>query len=494
MAVLVLALPVALVAPGVANAEDRVDVTAIRRVVTGFATKAGYPGVAVAITKNDRVLHVGGYGYDSAGAAVTAATPMPVASLSKSFTALAVMQLVEAGTVGLDVPVHDYVPEFRVDDPRGARITVRDLLNQTSGITDRTLPEKSLPQPESLIGAMTRASGATLASEPGTHFAYTNTNYHLAARLVEVIAGESFPEFLHRHVFEPLGMADTVTIDRTPDQLPRGVRQGHGYAYGQSISAAEPPRFVNGSDGVITTARDMARWLVVQQNGGVTADGIRLVSARNMTAMHASPDPRWTYAMGWDTDRTGRVHHSGIWFTYTASALLLPSGYGVAVLGNSGFSLTNGGADQLADALATLLESGTVPPPAAPTRLIVDLALAGLTAVSLLLGVRRLRQTPVWVTRAVDRPGWRGVLRLLPRLIPLVLLLTLPYLLGRIVGAGRDVTYRQVVYTAPALVVWGAVAAAMNATLLSVRVAAWMRRRHRAGSQDGSLLDHDGLA
>ncbi|GLL08120.1 serine hydrolase [Dactylosporangium matsuzakiense] len=475
--ILGLAAPPALMVPGPAYAQDGVDAGAVQRLVDGFTAKAGYPGVAVAITKGDRVLHVAGYGHDSAGAAVTATTPMPIASLSKSFTALAVMQLVEAGKVTLDAPVHDYLPDFQVADPRGERITVRQLLNQTSGITDRTLREKSLPQPDSLTAAVVRARAATLASEPGTRHAYTNTNYHLAARLVEVVAGEPFAGYLRRHVFEPLGMPNSTTIDLTPRDLPHEVRQGHVYAYGASMTAAEPKRFVNGSDGVITTASDLARWLVVQDNAGLATDGTRLVSAQSMTAMHTSSDRQWTYGMGWDTDSQGRVHHNGIWFTYTASALLMPSGYGIAVLGNSGFSLANGGTDQLADELATLVQGGGSAAPPAPTRLIADLVLAALTVMSLLLGVRRLRRTPAWAVRAGERPLWQPVLRLLPRLVPLAVLVTLPYLLGTIVGGGRDITFRQVAYTAPTLVVWSAVAAAMNTGSLVARVVALMRRR-----------------
>jgi CubicO group peptidase (beta-lactamase class C family) len=475
--ILGVAVPAAPMIPAPAYARDGIDSGAVERVVTGFTARAGYPGVAVAITKGDRVLQVAGYGHDSAGAAVTATTPMPIASLSKSFTALAVMQLVEAGKVTLDAPVRDYLPDFRTADPRGARITVRQLLNQTSGITDRTLREKSLPQPDSLAATVVRARAATLASEPGTRHTYTNTNYHLAARLVEVVSGEPFAGYLRRHVFEPLGMPDSTTIDLTPRDLPHNVRQGHVYAYGASIAAAEPKRFVNGSDGVLTTASDLARWLVVQDNAGAVADGTRLVSAQSMTAMHTSSDRRWTYGMGWDTDSDGRVHHNGIWFTYTASALLLPSGYGIAVLGNSGLSLANEGTDQLADELATLVQDGRSVAPPPPTRLIVDLVLAGLTVMSVLLGVRRLRRTPAWAARAGERPLWQPILRLLPRLAPVAVLLALPYLLGTIVGGGRDITFRQVAYTAPALVVWSAVAAAMNAGSLVARVVALMRRR-----------------
>lgn len=451
--------------PGPAYAGEAFDPAAVDRVVTDFADQAGYPGLAVAITKGDRVLHVGGYGHDSSGAAVTATTPMPAASLSKSFTALAVMQLVEAGKVALDAPVRDYLPDFRIADPHGARITMRHLLNQTSGITDRTLAEKSLPQPDSPAAAVVRARAATLATEPGTKHAYTNTNYHLAARLVEVVAGEPFARYLRRQVLEPAGMRASTTINLAPG----GVRKGHIYAYGASIPAVEPKRFVGGSDGLITTAADLARWLIIQRDPG------RLVSAGSMAAMHTPSDPRWTYGMGWDTDPDGRIRHNGVWFTYTASQLLLPDGHGIAVLGDSGIGLGNEGTDQLADRLATLLTGGT-PAGGAPVRLIVDLVAAGLTLVSVLLGVRNLRRTREWAKRFRTRRGWWLVLRL----VPLALLVALPWLIGGVVGNGRDISFVQVGYYSVALVAWATVAAAMNLGVLGARITALLRLRRES--------------
>nr|WP_246496983.1 serine hydrolase domain-containing protein [Sphaerisporangium rubeum] len=452
------------------------DEASVRRVVSGFADKAGYPGIAVAITKGDQVLYTGGYGHDSSGASVTAKTPMPGASVSKSFTALAVMQLAEAGKVTLDAPVRDYLPDFRIADPRGTRITVRELLNQTSGITDGTFREKSLPQPVSPAAAVARARDATLAAEPGTRHHYTNTNYHLAARLVEVVTGEPFADYMRRHVFEPIGMRATTTINQTPRDLPNTMRKGYVYAYGMSIPAEEPARFVNGSDGVITTAEDMAQWLITQNNGGKAANGTRLVSATSVTAMHTSSDRRWTYGMGWDNDQKGRIHHSGIWFTYTADQLLLPGGYGIAVMGNSGIGLANEGIYALTDELATLVTGGE-PQTGAPVRLIVDLSLAGLTLVSVLLGVRNLRRTRHWASRLANRPSWRLALRLAPRLVPLALLINLPDLLGGLVGGGRDITFLQLCYYSAALVAWSAVATVMNISVLVARVVALVRAR-----------------
>ncbi|MEU5947624.1 serine hydrolase domain-containing protein [Micromonospora sp. NPDC047465] len=466
--------------------DDAVDAGAVERVVEDFASRAGYPGIAVAITRGDQVLHVGGHGHDASGAAVTATTPMPVASVSKSFTALAVMQLVEAGKVELDAPVRRYLPDFQIDDARGARVTVRELLNQTSGITDRTLREKSLRQPDSLAAAQQRARAATLAADPGTRYAYTNTNYHLAARLVEVVSGEPFADYLRDRVFEPVGMRSTISIDQTPGDLPEQVREGYVYAFGATVPATEPKRFVAGSDGVIATAADMAQWLIMQNSGGVAASGARVVSASSITAMHTPSGSGSTYGLGWDRDDNGWVRHNGVWFTFTASQLLLPSGYGIAVLGNSGIGLGNEGTDQLADAIAELVAGGSPQAPAA-LRLIIDLVLAGFTLLSLALGVRNLRRSGEWARRFAVRPFWQPVMRLVPRLVPLALLVMLPDLLGQVVGGGRDVTFVQLAYYTLPLVVWTAVTAITNASVMMTRVWALVRAPRAASGHAASV-------
>jgi hypothetical protein len=115
-------------------------------------------------------------------------------------------------------------------------------------------------------------------------------------------------------------------------------------------------------------------------------------------------------------------------------------------------------------------------------RLIVDLTLGGLTLLSLFLGVRNLRRTRAWADWLVARPSWRLVLRLLPRLIPLALLVTLPDLLGLLVGGGRDITFIQLCYYSVGLVTWTAVATVMNISVLTARVVVLSRLRRLAES------------
>lgn len=440
----------------------------IEKYVTDYMDRSGYPGVSIAITHGEEVLLTAGYGHDSTGADMTADTPMPVASVSKSFTALAVMQLVESGKVALDEPVQLYLPDFEVDDPGNSKITVRELLNHTSGISDETLREKSLPQPDSLEAAEQRARDATLAEAPGTRRHYTNTNYHLAARLVEVVSQQPFGDYLREKVLDPLAMNDSTSIDTTPDDLPEGVREGHTYLYGKSVAATEPERFVSGSDGVITTADDMAKWLIMQNNEGIATDGERLATPAIIDLMRSTPNDQ-PYGLGWDRDQKGRWGHSGVWFTYTAYQMLLPSGHGIAIMSNSGLGLGNESPYLLADGLAAILE-GKEPQQIAATRLYIDLVLAALTLISIGIGVYTVGRAGTWAATAVRRPWWMIALRLAAWFVPLLLLIALPRLLGSWIGGGRDLTHEQLLLYSPALMIWIGAATTIGVVVAAARL------------------------
>ena len=218
------------------SADDRgaPDVAAVDAFVEGRLDATDLRGVAVALVHGREVVHVRGYGTDSAGVPVTGDTPFRVASVSKSFTALAVMQLVERGSVRLDEPVRTYLPGFRTSDRRSDRISVRQLLDQTSGMADTGFPEVSLPQPDTLAGAVERLRAARLVADPGTTWNYHNPNYQVAARLVEVVSGETFAGYVQRHIFGPLAM-DRSSSTATDDEAVPGLADGHSSAYGRAV-------------------------------------------------------------------------------------------------------------------------------------------------------------------------------------------------------------------------------------------------------------------
>ncbi|HEY0700305.1 MAG TPA: serine hydrolase domain-containing protein, partial [Micromonospora sp.] len=320
---------------------------------------AHLPGAALAVTRGDEVVHVRGFGRTADGRPVQAGTQFRIASLSKAFTATAVLQLVEAGRVDLDAPVRDYLPEFQVRDRRGGAITVRHLLNQTSGLADTGFPEQTMAPPADLEHRVASLRAARLVSEPGTRFHYFNPNYDLLARLVEVVAGQPYEAYLRTMLFEPLGMRDTLVAPtgRIPANA-RDLTVGHILVYGVPVARPELDGFLGGNGAIVSTAGDMARWLVAQGTGGY--GGHRLLRPASLDLMLTPPaGVDTTYGMGWAveqaTDGSTRLTHNGVLSTFEAEALLDPrTGTGVVLLFNSGnalvpyHSITKGVADLLA--------------------------------------------------------------------------------------------------------------------------------------------------
>src|SRR5690606_11406852 len=150
------------------------------------------------------------------------------------------------------------------------RITVRQLLNHRSGLGDAGFRDQRTGFPRSLEGRVAAMARARPVAEPGTEFHYFNANYEVLARLVAVVSGEPFSDYLRAHVFEPLGMEDTESITSS-DDLRRGVpglARGHLLAYGFPVASGEETGFLAGHAGVVTTAADMGRYLAMLAGRG----------------------------------------------------------------------------------------------------------------------------------------------------------------------------------------------------------------------------------
>ena len=149
---------------------------------------------------------------------MSADTPFVIGSTSKSFTALAVMQLVDDGLVDLDAPVRRYVPELRLVQPGAAdSITVRQVLQQTSGLPEAAGgPILKSAKDGTALDAVRELSGTRLSDPPGTAWHYSNANYVLAGLVVERASGTGYAEHVRRRIFTPLGMTDSSTACLTP--------------------------------------------------------------------------------------------------------------------------------------------------------------------------------------------------------------------------------------------------------------------------------------
>jgi CubicO group peptidase (beta-lactamase class C family) len=427
---------VTLAAPAAASPAAEVTPEAIDAYMTELHETSGAPGISVVVTRGDEVVHAAGYGHDSNGDKVTEDTPMRVASVSKSFTAMAVMILAEEGAIALDEPVVDQLPGFDMADERADEITVRQLLNQTSGFSDTTIDVVELEEATSLEDYVARLADDSLATDPGTDWEYCNPNFNVAARLIEVASGQPFEEFMQERVFAPLGMEHSATRDEL-------VQPGLGY---NNLFGLWMPRGVEvdgmldnaGSGGIITSAADMGRWLIAQ-NG----EGPQLVSEAGLAEMHA-PSEVQDYGMGWGVEADGTLVHSGNLMTYNAVEWIDPeTGYGIAVLTN-GAGMTDVTYTAM-EALATMTKGASPDAPSGDR--LIQIALAALTAAAIALGVLGIVRSRRWAEKRRGRPAWRIGLRLLPVLLPAVLFLSYPSLVS-LISNGRTVTWPSVFYFA----------------------------------------------
>ncbi|GAA4974421.1 CubicO group peptidase (beta-lactamase class C family) [Nonomuraea thailandensis] len=418
----------------------------------------GVPGLSVVVTHGDKVVHAAGYGHDSEGRPMTADTPMRVASVSKSFTAMAVMTLVDQGKIKLDEPVAAQLPGFRMADPRAARITVRHLLNQTSGLSDRTVDIASTEEATSPADYTARLADSRLAAEPGTRYEYCNVNYDLAGRLVEVASGRRFGDYLRDRVFGPLGMRSSAISDKV---VP--VADGYNSLFGAWLPRPELDGFhdESGAGGVITTAADMGKWLVAQ-----SGDGRPLVKRQSLEAMH-QPSKLRPYGMGWGIEDDGQLVHSGNLFTYNAVEAVSPrTGYGFAVMTNNATLY-----DPTYDIMLglTAMSEGRSPEGPGNERQLFEGVLAALALVAAGLGVLGGLRARRWAAPRSGRPWWRIGLRLLPALVPAAVLAAYPDLVSVLVN-GRTVTWAQLTYFPAPLSVAVLVAALAGLGVTAARI------------------------
>jgi CubicO group peptidase (beta-lactamase class C family) len=395
------------------------DFAAIDRFVESERQAMRLPGVSIGIVEGDRIVHLAGFGEaDQTGRPVTAQTPMITASLTKSFTALAVMQLVEAGKVDVDAPIQHYLPWFRVADAdASARITVRHLLNQTSGFA--TGPDNAgmvggAQDEQALERAVRSLAGVSLTQPVGATYQYSNFNYFTLGMLVQAVSGQPYEQYLQQHVLDPLGMRQTFTSQAPARE--HGLATGHRFWFGIPVATDFTySRAFGPSGGIISTSEDLAHYLVAQLNGGRYA-GASVLSPAGITELHRPAarvgDSEEYYGMGWQTgsiDGIPFVEHDGTLPTGFAHMMLVPDeDWGIVVLANGVSRVALPRLRGIAAGVADVLV-GRPPQPAAEDRLfqavtILAFAILGAQIFGALSTTTRLRR---WRRRPDNRPTGR---------------------------------------------------------------------------------------
>jgi CubicO group peptidase (beta-lactamase class C family) len=454
------------------------------------------PGVALSIVQDGEIIHARGFGETSgAGDEVTPDTLFGIGSTGKSITALGIMQLAEAGEMELDAPVVDYIPWFTLaDSDATSRLTVRHLLNMTSGIP-ATAGGEAFRSTESMTpeAAIRTLQTAEFAHEPGSSFEYVNANYVILGYLIEVVSGQPYADYVREHIFEPLEMDNTYTDLELSREA--GFAAGHRYWFGWPVAHEmdELPALVPAGY-IISTAVDLSNYLAMYLNEG-TFNGREILSPAGIEEMHrgvveATLGP-WAdgasaqYAMGWyeggPWSDGSMMFHPGSEPTFTAMLILdRENDLGIVTLMNSATEMPLPGAAGalrvLPSGVASIL-TGDEPATTSLSRfyLTFTLVVAVVIAIQIVSLVRLVRQS--MTNGDASLAGWnqRSWAR---KFVPLVWEFGLPLLVLMTPGV-LGMSWRSVFLWLPDLgVVLLAVATLWLVTGI-VRVTALVRSRRR---------------
>jgi CubicO group peptidase (beta-lactamase class C family) len=315
------------------------DLNCLERVLIEIISRWAIPGMGVGIVVDGEIVYSRGFGVQSleTQVPVTRETIFGVASVSKCFVASAVMQLVEQGKIGLDTPIVQYLPYFRLEDERCAQITIRQVLSHTSGMPDMDEDEYDalVRHPEYDEGAAERyvrgLVNLGMVGAPGERFAYSNIAYNVLGDLIAKVSGQSFENYMKEHILLPAGMTDStfffpeVARDRlamphlrSPEMIVNPVYPYH--------RADAPASFLH------STVVDMCHWSITCLNEGAY-QGRRILSSEKYPLMWTPVAPRsyppfYEHAgLGWTLghyEGVKTVSHGGGGFGWTDFLLLLP--------------------------------------------------------------------------------------------------------------------------------------------------------------------------
>ena len=315
--------------------------TFVDSTITAEMAREKIPGAVFVYVQNGRVVLKRGYGMANAerrSRVVVDSTIWRIGSISKVFTATAVVQLSDRGRVSLDAPVDRYVQRVKIPATYPEPVTVRDLLDHTAGFdeirpgTQASTRDSVLPLDKFLEGRLVRIR------PPGRTTAYSTYGITLAGELVEEVSGESYEAYLARNVWKPLGMSRTcITV---PQGWARDVAVGYELE-GDSL-VAQPWEWYHTipASSINATATDMAQFMLAHLGKGALHGG-RILSAKATGEMHrqqATMDPRLPgFALGFYEDYVGGLRvleHGGNMAGFSALMVLIPEA-------NAGFFVVN---------------------------------------------------------------------------------------------------------------------------------------------------------
>ena len=318
-------------------------ISKIETAISAFMSQQNIPGMSIAIVQDNQIRFLRGYGIADVENFVPAKalTVYRIASVSKSLTAVAAMQLAEKGKLDLDAPIQKYVPTFPV---KNFPITTRLLLSHLSGVRGYRRGEgERTNRYDTLTEALSIFKDDPLESEPGTRFTYTTYGYTLLGAVIEGASGMRFEDYMREHIFKPAAMQHTYVDDLYAIVLNR-ARGNTPRVFGQLDGNYRNPVLMDSSykipgGGLLSTAEDLARFAIAVQSGVL----IKPETFAQMSMNQKTRDGRETgYGYGWYVGSAGgfsldpeSVWHGGVQPGFTSDLVLLPKKrFAVVILTN----------------------------------------------------------------------------------------------------------------------------------------------------------------
>ena len=325
------------------SAEPKTTWDRLNEFVAALTQEKRVPGVALGILSAGQTA-TGGFGVTNVEhpLPVTGETLFQIGSITKSFTAMAVMRLVEMGALQLDIPVRTYIPEFKVaDEGAAAGATLRHLLTHTGGWEGDLFLDTGAGD-DALSRYVAAMAGLEQLAPLGALYSYNNSGYSLAGRIIEVATGKRDEAAMQELVLGPLGLRRSYL--QPTDAMTHRFVVGHGVGdKGAEVLRPWPlARSAFPAGGIVCDIHDLLRYARFHLGDGTAEGGTRLLSADSMSMMHAPQVKVWgddAYGFGWFVDRLAgvrRVSHGGGTLGQSTLLMLVPErGFAVAVLTNA---------------------------------------------------------------------------------------------------------------------------------------------------------------
>jgi CubicO group peptidase (beta-lactamase class C family) len=302
----------------------------VEELVAQRMADGSFAGV-VLVAKGRQVIHHGAYGLADRGTnrRNTLSTCFDVASLGKMFTAVGIAQLAEQRRLQFDDLVGEYLPASLRQTEIGRRVTFHQLLTHTSGVPD--LPDSLFNDPPDRLSDYEGFfQTQKLEFEPGTKRAYSNGGFILLGMVIEKVSGQTYEEYMRRHIFDPAGMTDVAF---TPGQCRAPAAMGYFKEEGSAQWTPNGSRIAEKGGphgGALTTASDLHRFFLALRTGALLS---REMAARVTTPQLGATSAYGFGVLNFDTDRL--VGHSGGNTGVSADAYVYwTSGYTIVVLSN----------------------------------------------------------------------------------------------------------------------------------------------------------------